>query len=361
MITNNSFEHGGNIHKAKRDKNIEFIDFSANINSLGLSLNVENAIKSNIKNIVNYPDPDGYELKNKLSDYYDIPIEYITLGNGAVELLYVFCNIVRPKNVMIMAPSFCEYERAALASKANIIYHYLQAEENFAVNTVEVEKKLKDIDILFLCNPNNPTGTLIERLNIENLLKKAKENNTLVLVDESFIDFIDNSENISCRTLISKYDNLIILHSLTKFYAIPGLRLGFMLANYELTQRMHLSKDPWNVNTLAQVAGVAALQDKEYQEKSIKNLVNTKSDFYDKLNNISKLIVYQPSVNYVFLNIKNTGFTAIQLQTLLLAENILIRNCDNYPGLSKYYIRVAIKDECSNNLLIKALEKIIGD
>ena len=361
MKTNAKFEHGGNIHKAKRDKNTKLIDFSANINSLGLSVAVEAKIKASIDEIIHYPDPDCYELKKLLGQCYSIPKKYITIGNGAVELLYIFCNILKPKNVMIMAPSFCEYERAALASAAKINYHYLEVKNDFKLKVSELINKLDGNDIVFLCNPNNPTGTILKYQEIDSILAVAKAKNIVIFVDESFIDFIENNQEYTCRQLIQQYDNLVILHSLTKFYAIPGLRLGFMLANSDLTQKMHLAKDPWNVNVLAQVAGVAALKDKEYQKQSIENLNYTKSLFYDKLKSIEKLKVYPPTVNYIFIDIKNTGYTARELQELLLKDNILIRNCENYPGLSEYYIRLAIKDEKNNNLLINYLQKIIGD
>jgi len=358
------FDHGGNVHKFLREtiaKDTNYFDFSANINPLGLSQSISSSIKDNINRIIHYPDVDGYDLKNIISQYYHTSYNYLTLGNGAVELLYILCNLLQPKNALILAPSFSEYERAARAAKAKIEYYYLKEHENFTLDIENLILSIKQHDILFIGNPNNPTGTLLTSNDIEKIVSQAKENNCFVVVDESFIDFLPDSEKYTSRHLVKYFDNLLVLHSLTKFYAIPGLRLGFAITNSKLTKSLHKVKDPWNVNALAQTAGIAALKDLKYQENSRAFMVQEIDFFYESLKTITKIKVYKPTVNFILANIESSTLNSAELKSIFLNENILIRDCSNYPGLSEYYVRFAIKNHDENVFLIKGLKKILTD
>ncbi|MEG6585508.1 threonine-phosphate decarboxylase CobD [Dendrosporobacter sp. 1207_IL3150] len=365
MTRKNSFEHGGNIFKAARNKNtssIDFIDFSANINPLGLADNVRESIISSLDKIIHYPDPDAHDLKTAISKYYNVDYASITVGNGAVELLYVLCHLVKPKRVLIPAPSFSEYERAAKASKAEVEYYYLCENTNFTIDVSKIIPIMDEFDIVFIGNPNNPTGTILPKKDLELLIRSAQKSNCLVVVDESFIDFLPDDNQHTCRDLIKSYDNLVILHSLTKFYAIPGLRLGFTLTSTELAKLLDLGKDPWNANTLAQSAGVAALKNIDYRIKTKEIIGSAKQQFYKDLCSIQGLKVHFPSVNFILINIENTGLMSAELSQRMYERGFLIRDCANYPGLSPFYIRLAVKLPVQNSLIIESLkESIVGD
>lgn len=364
MKENTTATHGGNLYAAIREKGGSFdeiLDFSANINPLGLSEKIRHALHSSLESIIHYPDAQAHALKQGISQHYQVAKDSITMGNGAVELMYTLCHILKPKKVLVTAPTFSEYESAAKASGAGIEYLYLQPENNFVIDIQKMIAQLATVDIAFICNPNNPTGTLLNHTQIEEVLQAAKKHNAYVVVDESFMDFLPTDETYTCRQLLPKYPNLIILHSLTKFYAIPGLRLGFSLSNPELTKLLHLSKDPWNVNTLAQSAGVAALQDYAYQRQGKEFLKKVKMDLYESLQAIPGLHPYFPSVNFILVHIKNTNMTSKELVTTMASHHILIRDCSNYPGLSSEYIRVAVKRPEENIILIHTLKKVIGD
>ena len=359
----NAPKHGGNLYAAIREKGgcfTEILDFSANINPLGLSEQIRQTLYTSIESIIHYPDAQGHALKARISHYYRIKEEQITLGNGAVELMYVLCHTIKPQRILVTAPTFSEYESAARGSGAAIEYLYLNAADDFTIDIQGIIKKLPAIDIVFICNPNNPTGTLLSNEQIEELLLAAKVHHTYVVVDESFMDFLSDDHSYTCRGLLNAYSNLIILHSLTKFYAIPGLRLGFSLANPELTTKLHNGKDPWNVNTLAQDAGVTALKDKDYQCISKDYIQKANMDLYHSLLKIPGLKPYKPSVNFILINIKDTAMTAQELGQALAVHNILIRDCSNYPGLSSEYIRIAVKNLEQNNTLIAALQQVVG-
>lgn len=363
MAGNNAFEHGGNLYAKIREKGgnfSEILDFSANINPLGMSDKIRQALHNSLESIIHYPDAQAHALKEALSQHYRVDYQSITIGNGAVELMYILCHMLAPKRILVTAPTFSEYECAARASGANIEYFYLNENNDFKIDIQTLIKQINDIDIIFICNPNNPTGTLLTNKQLDQLLITAKAKNTYVVIDESFIDFLPDANQYSCRHLLKQHNNLIILHSLTKFYAIPGLRLGFSLTTPKITMLLHKGKDPWNVNTLAQNAGVVGLCDETYQKFSRDFITKSKNELYNNLLTIKGIKPYFPSVNFILINIKETNMTAEQLQEIMENNNILIRDCSNYPGLSSEYIRIAVKRLEQNNILIATLRKILG-
>lgn len=361
---NHAFKHGGNIYAAMRKKggdNVnEILDFSANINPLGISNNVRHAMMNCIENVIFYPDPDAVAFKEAVAHCYGVHESTITAGNGAVELLYILCHTLKPRKVLVPAPTFSEYEAAATAAGADIEYFKLIPSENFIIDFDGFIKHLDGIDMVFICNPNNPTGVLTEANRLQKLLEAALVRQITVVVDESFLDFLSDDSKYTCRPLIASYPNLVVVCSLTKFYAIPGLRLGFCLANPELTQRLHNNKDPWNVNAIAQCAGVAALHDKSYQRESRIYIQNALQNMYLDLNNIPGITVFAPSVNFILVDIANTGMNARRLTQVLALKNILIRDCSNYPGLTDTYIRVAVKRSEQNSILTATLREILA-
>lgn len=361
---NASEQHGGNVFAAIRKTGIQsanILDFSANINPLGLANSALQAIHNSLSNIVHYPDPNAFDLKETISAHYQVPTTSITVGNGAVELLYILCHMKKPRKVLTPAPTFSEYSRAANACGASVQYFYLSANNNFYIDTDAIAENLDGIDIVFICNPNNPTGTLMTNQQIKVLLDAAQKTNTLVVVDESFTDFLPDASSYTCRKLLSSYANLVIIHSLTKFYAIPGLRLGFALASSDITQNLHRGKDPWNVNTLSQAVGISALNDQAYQIASRLFMQNSQQDLWEKLSTLNNLFLYPPTVNYMLVNIGATGITSTLLREFMMTKGILIRDCSNYPGLNSEYIRLAVKTPEHHNQLLSTLKEALGE
>lgn len=355
------FEHGGNVY-GKIDQAAGFsqwLDFSANINPEGLSADVRKSILENMDKIIHYPDPKAGKLKEAISRYYSVPEDKIVLGNGAVELLYLYMHLRTPKTVQIPVPSFSEYERAARSAKAEVIYTYLDEKRGFNVDVDTVISRVKDADLLMLCNPNNPTGCLMKRDDVEQMIAAAGDCGADVIVDESFMDFRHDSKAYSVIPLLDRYPNLMVLQSLTKFYAIPGLRLGFALCNEKLAQQLESSKDPWNVNLLAQAAGAAGLKDVEYQRRS-RHVVNENMlELAADLQMLHGVKVYSPTVNFILLNIGKTGISSGKLTARMRKLGVLIRDCSNYPGLDENYIRVAVKGKDDNKRLVEALKRCI--
>lgn len=353
-------KHGGNLKEASEKYKLseeKFIDFSANINPLGPPEKVYKVIKDNITKITQYPDSRNLEIKKALSNYLKVDIKSLILGNGASELIFLIVNSLRPRNVWLPVPTFSEYEIASRAAGANIIHVPLQGERfnKFSIDQIEGINKG---DILFICNPNNPTGQLYDAQLLKELVQKTNDNEAYLVIDESFLDFFKEREQISFMKKIEEYSRLMILYSLTKFFAIPGLRLGAMVSDSELIEKMDLGRDPWNINIFAQLAGKVSLEDKDYIERTLDYFEVEKKYLYTELQQIKGLIPYEPTANYIFIKLLEPNKSS-EVCDLLARKGFLVRNLNSYPLLEENYIRVAIKTRKENLLLVKALKECI--
>lgn len=353
------FEHGGNVYSAAPNGG-KWLDFSANINPLGLAPEAAKVIADNIAGIIHYPDPAARKLKEALSAHYGIPQEQLILGNGAAELFYLLLHMIRPKRVGLPVPSFSDYQRAAEAVGAEVIFSPLQAAEDFQVDIGRLQRDLGDVDCIFLGNPNNPTGKLLTREELEAYLTFLEARGIWTVVDESFLDFLPDEKNYTVRDLVGRYKHLLVVRSLTKFYAMPGLRLGFASGHPELIGRLERGKDVWNVNSLAQAAGVAALNLVEYHKRSREFVQGEKDWLYERLGKIKGLKPIAPSVNFIMVNVEETGLSSSALTARMRKQGILLRDCANYVGLEGHqYIRVAVRSRGENEQMLKALEAIV--
>ena len=354
------FEHGGNVYSAGVH-NPAVVDFSANINPLGLSDSIKKSIMDNMESLVHYPDPAGALLKQAISVHYGVAEKRIILGNGAVELMYIYFHCVKPDKVLIPVPSFSEYERAALAAGCEIRRLYMDKGREFTLDRAALMELLPEVDTVVLGNPNNPTGELIDRVELEAILARALVTQTDVLVDESFLDFLPHDGNYRVMDLVEKYPNLLVLRSMTKFFAIPGLRLGFGAAHKRLMEKLEMGRDPWNVNLLAQMAGVAALKDRAYQMDARQIIPVCMNYLYDALSGISGLKVYRPSVNFILISIEGTGLTSSEFTAMLGEYGILVRDCSNYPGMDDYHVRVAVRMRADNEQLVARIKQVLNN
>lgn len=362
MLAESISQHGGNLYEAVRNgggKFSDFLDFSANINPLGLSPQVRAALLETMDAVVCYPDPDAVALKQSISDCYQMPVDSIEAGNGAVELIYLLCRALSPSRVILPSPTFGEYEAAAQAAGIPVERVLLPEKDNFVPSIEKLSRELQSGDLLFFCNPNNPTGAILGCQQLEPLIARASEIGAHIVLDESFIDFRPLEAAETCRGLIAEYSGLSILHSLTKFLAIPGLRLGFLLGRSELIRRIRTLRDPWNVNVMAQAAGVAGLSDAEYRRSTVELIQQENKKLFAGLNRIAGFRAMPPAVNFVLLDMGGAGWDAVRLQKLLWPQKLLIRNCANFVGLSAKYIRVAVKSPQDNQRLISIINKIV--
>jgi len=354
-----NYLHGGNLEKAIEKYGIsseEIIDFSANINPLGFSSETGETIIKNLDQLSHYPDPECKEAKKELSRYFKIDYENIILGNGSTELIYLVVQTLKPKKVLIPIPTFYEYERALNNNNVSINFYKLKEKQEFLFSMDEIIPQLAGIDLVFLCNPNNPTGTFLPRKEMLTLVKEIQGRKIFLVLDEAFIDLHEEESFIK---EVKNYNHLIVLRSLTKFFSLPGLRIGFGVSSSKLIKKLEAQKIPWSVNCLAQIAVREVLKDEKFISKSRSFLLKEKEFLYMELSNMEGLKVYKPSVNFIFIkllgNISSEG-----LMGQLAKKGILIRDCSNFRGLEKRkFIRVAVRTRKENIKLLKELKLIL--
>lgn len=337
--------HGGDIYRHP-----QALDFSSNINPLGTPESVIDAAAESLKRIANYPDIAYTELKQALAAYEHQPESFIICGNGAAELIFSLVLALRPSRAVVPAPTFAEYRQALKAAGCEVItcpMEELRLGENlFSFLT-------KDTDLLFLCNPNNPTGFLMEPDLLNRIVNHCRKQNIFLVVDECFLDFVEEGERFSLKPLIRENHGLFLLKAFTKRYAMAGIRLGYgICSNENLLQEMGSVTQPWNVSIPAQAAGVAALKEKDYVEKAKKIVREERAFLKEEMRRLG-LTVYDSLANYIFFQGPE------DLYERCLKEGILIRDCGNYPGLDKGYFRTAVKMHPENLQLIAVLKKVL--
>lgn len=354
--------HGGNITLASKKYGLskeKIIDFSANINPLGPSKKILEAITNNLGAIINYPDPDCTELRELLADYLGIDRDQLLMGNGAAELIYLLVRNTGCKKALIPVPTFCEYGLAVLSQGGEVFTVKMLEEEGFSLPVEGIINLIPHVDLLFICNPNNPTGRLVERAAIEQILEHAAKHGALVVIDEAFMDFVQQRARYSIMTTVGSNANLAVLYSLTKFFGIPGLRLGAIAAPRDIIKRMDAAKDPWNVNTLAQVAGIAGLNDQEHMERTNTLVQRERAYLFEELQSIPGLRPLPGAANFILLNVSDSGLKSSELTELLGRRGILVRDCNGFSGLAGRYIRVAVKNRPENEILLGTIKDVL--
>ena len=329
------------------------IDFSSNVNPLGCHPGVKKYLKKQLNQIDIYPDSESKKLRSNLKWFTGINPSQILIGNGATEIIYNFCSVFVNKKtkVLIPCPTFSEYEKAAKFFGGKII-HFKSLSLND--DLPKFVSKIPSNGIVFICNPNNPTGELLSKKSIEQIVKVAEKKSALVFVDETFIELVPYS-NPSLVKNIKSYENLFILRSFTKSFGLAGLRIGYGLGSRQIIQILQRVKIPWNVNYIAQSAASAALCYSDFLEKSRKNIKKELSFLINSLSKIQWLNCFESSTNFILIK---TKINSKLLQKKLLKKNILIRDCSTFCGLNENYIRIAVKNRKQNKLLLKAFGEI---
>lgn len=346
-------KHGGYYGKNHQ----EVMDFSVNINPLGVPETLIENLKKELEEMVRYPEIDGASGKEVLAQHLGLKNENLILGNGATELIYLFARSLKPEKVLIVKPTFTEYSKAFRLVGSSIYDYYTKEEKDFAIQIEELVSKIDDIkpDVLVICNPNNPTGVFTESKELIPVLDKLREINAYLFIDESFIDFTDKT---SCISLIDEY-NIFILRSMTKIFAVPGLRLGYGIGREAIIFKLNQIKEPWTLNSLALKGIPVLLEDSKYLKNTQKWYSEEKKFLYNELRNISNIKVIKSETN--FFLIKLLRFNSDSLIEYLLSKKIFVRNCDNFQGLSDKYIRIAVRKREDNIKIISEIRKYMGN
>lgn len=354
--------HGGDVYTHGFMEGREIIDFSSNINPLGVPKSFIEHLNEGLESLVRYPDINYRRLKNSLSNYLNIKEDKILLGNGAAELLDLSISLL--KSATLLVPSFAEYELSAKKHNVSLNYIYFKEEKlkeekshRFYVDYDEVLESLKNTEGIIIANPNNPNGSIIDKDKFKNILDYAEVHDKIIIIDEAFIEFTGNKTHSLC-SFVDEYNCIFIVRALTKFFGMPGIRLGYAVtSNVEFKNKILEKQNPWNINSFAEVAGTYVLWDNEYIEKSLIWVQSEKSYMDKALKDVDFIEkVYITYGNFVLVKLK--GLTAEELYEKMLKNDILIRRADNYKGLDNHYVRFAVKDRENNEILINTLKSL---
>lgn len=356
-------DHGGNIRLATERYGLQadsILDFSANINPLGLTDKIRKILADNLDSILNYPDPECKTLKGELADFLDLQPRNLLIGNGSIELIYLIPKVLTPHRVLIAIPTFSEYESSARQQRSKMIFVKRNSEDSFRIETERLVRLLPRSGLVFICNPNNPTGNLISKDEIIHLVKAARRQDSIAVVDEAFIEFIEDEEAFSVVREAAKLPTLLVLRSLTKFFALPGLRLGYMVGNKDLIAKLSGYQFPWNINCFAQLVGTQVIKDRNYIKRSKELIFRERDHLFRRLKEIKSLYPYIPTANFIFCRLDGMRLDSRRLCDKLGRRGILVRDCSNFRGLDNKYIRIAVRKRDENNRLINALTEILG-
>lgn len=344
--------HGGDVYSARQKMKQEPLDFSANINPMGMPPGAVRAAADALQQCTQYPDPLCRELRAALAAYEGIPAEQIVCGNGAADLIFRIVAATHPRRALLLEPTFAEYEQALRSMDCSIAYFPLQESEGFVLPEAFLQQLTPEINLLFLCNPNNPTGRTVSPALLQEIWKRCEEAGILLVVDECFNEFLEHPEQNTLKDVLETGANAVILKAFTKSFAMPGLRLGYGLCgNRDLAERIFSCGQPWGVSIPAQAAGVAALQEQGYLER-MRRLIQTERRWLSE--NLARLglRVFPSEANYILFRTE----TEIPLRERMEQRGVLIRACGNYRGLDNRYYRIAVRGHDENERLIAALK-----
>lgn len=335
------------------------ISFSSNVNPLGISPLLKEQLTANVDAISAYPDRDYGSLRRAIAEYCGIDPSHILIGNGATELISLLVQTLRPQKAMLINPTYSEYEREIRLSGGHMNSFQLSWEDDFRLHT----KQLFDVldasyDLLILCNPNNPTGTALHQDTLHQILRICRDRHITVMIDETYVEFADDMEDITAVPLTDEYDNLFVLRGVSKFFCAPGLRLGYgITGNTSLKEKILSIKNPWTVHTLAAAAGGSMFSDREYI-KHTKNFISTeRRRLVTMLRKVPALHVYEPSANFILMRILKENVTSADVFDASIQQGLMLRDCSSFPGLLNNHIRFCFGMPEQNDRLIH----VIGD
>lgn len=348
--------HGGNVYRLQREGKTDLLDYSSNINPLGVPQKYKEQVINNFDILEKYPDPEYIDLRENIGKYNTIDLQNIVVGNGATEILFLYMKAMKPKKTVIVAPAFAEYKRALDNIDSEIYYYPLLEENNWQLDIESFIKELPKCELVVICNPNNPTGSFISLEKIAKINDELEKRGTRLFIDEAFIEFVEDWKNQTAVLLKNK--NIFIMRALTKFFAVPGVRLGYGISfDEDILKKMKEYKEPWSVNSFAELAGKIMLWDNEYIENTEKWIKEEKKWFYEESKKIENIKTYKTNVNFIL--VKLLKYNSIYVREKMIEKGIVVRDASNFQYLNQHYIRLAIKNRENNIKVLKALEEVV--
>lgn len=353
--------HGSDLEKIAAHYHIEqdsIVNYSGNVNPLGLSPSITEELAKHIHLIAAYPDRDYTSLRTTLAEYIRVNMRDIIVGNGSTELISLFIKVLQPRNALIIGPTYSEYEREIFINEGRSRYFPLLEEEDFEVNMKHLKEHLaEETDLLVICNPNNPTSTIIPRAEMREILDYCLEYDVDVLIDETYVEFAENVDNVSAVSLTPFYQNLFIIRGVSKFFAAPGLRLGYGVSgNKALIHKINSLKNPWTINSLASYAGELMVQDSAYIKKTRDLIHSERTRIIDELETWDLVKVYPAHANFILIKLLSKK-KSYEIFESLITQGLMVRDASSFPFLSNKFLRFCILQKEDNDRLLAALKK----
>ncbi|WP_195978080.1 pyridoxal phosphate-dependent aminotransferase [Blautia luti] len=363
MPTTKMVFHGSDIEKICEVYHLDpknIIKFGANVNPLGLSENVKQQLASRLDILSSYPDRDYTTLRNTISEYCNVPAEFILPGNGSSELIALLIQERNPKHTLILGPTYSEYSRELSFSGSTQEYYHLREEDNFVLNVDDLCQTLEgNYDFLIICNPNNPTSSAITREDLQKLLTFCAEKNIFVMIDETYVEFAPDISEITAVTLTKEFTNLMVLRGVSKFYAAPGMRLGYgITGNLDFLKKMKEKQVPWSLNSLGALAGELMLQDKDYIHRTRELILSERTRLLQALVEIPTYKTYPAYANFILLKIQKPVLTSYDIFDACIRQGLMIRDCSSFECLDGEYIRFCIMNLEDNTRLLNILSSL---
>lgn len=356
--------HGSDLEKIEQVYGIkkeEIISFSANVNPLGISPLMREALLERVDCITSYPDREYTALRRQIGAYTGAPLEHIVVGNGSTELISLFIQLEHPKKALILGPTYSEYEREISLGGGTSLYYPLQEENGFVLDITDFRTHLNEsLDLLVICNPNNPTSSAVPQHAMRQILDECKRHDIYVIIDETYVEFAPDYHAVTSIPLTQYYNNLVILRGVSKFFASPGLRLGYGITGSEdLIKRLNSRKNPWTINSLAAAAGELMFSDRDYIARTKDLTAQERTRICQTLSSWGTVKVYDSLANFVLLRIEKEGVTAEDLFEHAIRRKMMIRNCSTFPFLDNRYVRFCFMKPEQNDMLLKCLKELL--
>ncbi len=356
-MSNNEHIHGGDPEREFKRLGLsarEVLDFSVNVSPLGVPSKIRAIWSKLFEEVERYPSVAGHGVVRYYQERFALDPECVLAGNGSTEFIYLTPRALDLEKVAVINPSFHDYSRASLAAGAELTSVELKAEQGFAPPAVAIfEEALSRADAIFLGNPNNPTGTVFPRQLLLDLATAFPSK--WLLVDEAFVQFLDQPEEVSFIGQVLQPKNILVFHSLTKFFALPGLRLGAVIGHPDIISQIRRLKEPWSVNRVAEKVALQLISCAEYEKQLSQLICQERPKVFDRLQGISGLQAFEPSANFILVRWTKTG-ELDDLLRFLLSSGIYLRDCRNFPGLQDNYFRMAIRLPAENDRVLSTIQ-----
>lgn len=356
--------HGSDLEEIEKYYHIakeEIIGFGANVNPLGLSEHVKKELTGHLDIISTYPDRKYTSLRQAISDYCHVDPSHIVVGNGSTELISLLIEHRHPKKALLLGPTYSEYERELSLCGGKMECYNLSAQQDFRLDIKDFCNHLDDaVDLLIICNPNNPTSSALTAAEMEEIVKCCRRHDIFVMVDETYVEFAPSVEQITAMPLAKHYKNLMILRGVSKFFAAPGLRLGYgVTSNDEFLSVILRHQNPWTLNSIGAFAGELMLRDTDYIQKTRELITKERTRMYEGLKKIPGFKVFEPTANFILVQITQPGVTSFDVFDHLIRKKLMVRDCSSFESLNGEFFRFCIMKPEDNTRLLNAIGDVV--